>query len=269
MGDPKKARRRYQRPSHPWQGERIKREDEYVRKYGLKNKKEFWKAESKLREQRAQARSHIPRLLRDDPQAEREAEHLLNKLNNLGLLQDDAGLDDVLALDVDSLLSRRLQTVAYMKGLAATPNQARQFIVHGHIAIGDRRVTVPGRLVTRKEEQAVDYAPTSPMTNPAHPLRQEVPGGPDPQVSAEDAEEIAAEVEETLEEETEDAEPDAEEAEEATEDESEADDESPDEETTDEETTDDAAEEPSEADAEEAEEATEAADEETKEGDEA
>ncbi|MDX1610942.1 MAG: 30S ribosomal protein S4 [Candidatus Thermoplasmatota archaeon] len=191
MGEPKRSRRKYQKPSHPWQGERIKREDEYVRKYGLKNKKEFWKAESLLRAQRAQAREYLPRVLRNEPQAKRESEALLGKLNRLGVLQENAGLDDVLALDVDAILSRRLQTVAYMKGLAATPKQARQFISHGHIAISGRRMTVPGYLVPRELEQAIEYAPTSPLQNEAHPLR---PGAADvvaqpPEPEPEEAEE--------------------------------------------------------------------------------
>ena len=170
MGDPKFPRRQFSKPNHPWKGERIKREDEYVRKFGLKNKKEFWKAESLLRHQRQQARRYLPLVLRKDPQAMREAEQLLTKLNRLGILEEGASLDDVLALSVDSILTRRLQTLAFLKGLAATPDQARQLIVHGHVAVGGRRVDVPGYLVPRGQETAIEYAPTSPYLNEAHPL---------------------------------------------------------------------------------------------------
>lgn len=174
MGDPKFSRRKYDTPSHPWKGERIKREDEFVRKYGLKNKTEFWKAESLLRAQREQARHYQPLVLRKDAQGEAEAKKLILKLNRLGVVQESATLDDVLALSVDAVLSRRLQTIAYLKGLAATPTQARQLIVHGHVAIGDRRVNVPGYIVKRGEEHAIQLAPTSPLQNEAHPLRQAI-----------------------------------------------------------------------------------------------
>jgi small subunit ribosomal protein S4 len=174
MGDPKFSRQQYEEPTHPWKGDRIEREDEYVRKYGLKNKKEFWKAESMLRQQRAQARQYLPLVLRDDEQGKKEAQQLLDKLNRLGFLGSDADLDDVLALDVDAILSRRLQTLTFLKGLANTPNQARQFIVHGHIAVDGNRVDVPGYLVESDEEATISYAPGSPLRNEAHPLHQGV-----------------------------------------------------------------------------------------------
>jgi small subunit ribosomal protein S4 len=160
MGDPRTSRRKYQKPSHPWQEERIKNEDEYVRKYGLKNKKEFWKAESFLRDQRGQARNYLPLVLRDDEQGIKEADQLLDTLLRPGILGADANLDDVLALDVDALLSRRLQTVTYLKGLANTPTQARQFISHGHIAVNGQRVPRPAR---KAEAAVMKRAATGPV----------------------------------------------------------------------------------------------------------
>ena len=49
MGDPKFPRRSFDTPSHPWQGERIKEEAILVKQYGLKSKKELWKAKTILR----------------------------------------------------------------------------------------------------------------------------------------------------------------------------------------------------------------------------
>ena len=62
----------------------------------------------------------------------------------------------------------------FKKGLAKTPYQARQFITHGHIAIGNRRVTSPGYMVSREEEPLVQYFPKSPLADPSHPLRQAI-----------------------------------------------------------------------------------------------
>ena len=49
MGDPKKQRKKYETPLHPWQGERILAEKKIMEEYGLKNKKEIWKMNSMLR----------------------------------------------------------------------------------------------------------------------------------------------------------------------------------------------------------------------------
>ncbi len=171
MGDPKFHRKQYETPRHPWEAERIKEEKELMRKYGLKNKREIWKAKSILRSFRAQARSLQARLRYGDKQAEREYKQLMGKLNRLGILPEDASIDDVLSLTVEDILNRRLQTIVYMKGLARTPRQARQFVVHGHIAIGERKVTIPGYLVKRKEEELITYNPYSPLSDEDHPMR--------------------------------------------------------------------------------------------------
>jgi small subunit ribosomal protein S4 len=171
MGDPKFSRRKYDTPSHPWQGTRIKEENELLKKYGLKNKRELWKAQSTLRNYRGQARDLLARLRYGDVQAETEMKDLLLKLANLGLLPDSASLDDVLALELEKLLERRLQTLVYLKGLAYTPKQARQLIVHGHTSIKGRKVTVPGYLVKRNEETSIQYSSSSPLENDLHPAR--------------------------------------------------------------------------------------------------
>ncbi|UCE36323.1 MAG: 30S ribosomal protein S4 [Thermoplasmata archaeon] len=171
MGDPKFSRRKYDTPSHPWQGTRIKEENELLKKYGLKNKRELWKAQSELRNYRRQARTLLARLRLGDMQAQKERKGLLKKLANLGVLPEDATLDDVLALDVERMLERRLQTLVYIKGLAYTPKQARQLIVHGHATVNERMVTVPGYLVKKNEEPSIAYNPYSPLASELHPAR--------------------------------------------------------------------------------------------------
>jgi small subunit ribosomal protein S4 len=182
LGDPKFSRQKYERPSHPWEGERIKAENEVLKKYGLKNKKELWRAQSVLRRFRQRARQLQAMVRYGDKQAGKERDELIARLGRLGLLPTEgATLDDVLGLDVEAVLSRRLQTLAFVKGLAFTPHQARQFIVHGHVAIGARRVTVPGYIVTRTEEGGIVYDPRSPISNDLHPAR---PGAPPPEPPA-------------------------------------------------------------------------------------
>jgi len=173
LGDPKFSRAKYERPSHPWEAERIKTENELLKKYGLKNKKELWRSQFTLRRFRQRARELQARVRTGDKQAEKEREQLLRRLGRLGLLPlEGTTLDDVLALDVEALLSRRLQTLTFLKGLAFTPRQARQFIVHGHVSVSGGRVTIPGYLVSRQEENVIIYDERSPIANDLHPVRQ-------------------------------------------------------------------------------------------------
>ena len=173
MGDPKFSRAKFERPSHPWEAERIKAENELLKKYGLKNKKELWRSQYTLRRFRQRARELQARVRTGDKQAEKEREQLLRRLGRLGLLPlEGTTLDDVLALDVEAILSRRLQTLTFLKGLAFTPRQARQFIVHGHVSIAGRRITIPGVLVSRTEENGISYDERSAISNDLHPVRQ-------------------------------------------------------------------------------------------------
>jgi small subunit ribosomal protein S4 len=186
MGDPRFHRKTYETPKHPWEADRIKEEWELQKKYGLKNKREIWKAKSILRNFRAQARQLQAKLRYGDPQAEKQQKLLFDKLIRLGIINEaNATLDAVLSLTVEDILRRRLQTIVYLKGLARTPKQARQFIVHGHIAIGERKITIPGYLVRKEEEELVNYYKYSPLANELHPMRPQVIEGEKEEVKEE------------------------------------------------------------------------------------
>jgi len=160
MGDPKKPRKKWIGPKHPWIKDVLIEEMELVGRYGLRNKRELWIARTMIRKFRHQARSLLGL---EETERKIMEKTLLNKLYNLGLIHENATLDDVLGLTVESLLKRRLQTLVYEKGLARTIYEARQLIVHGHIAIRGRRVTSPGYIVRRDEEDHIDFAPNSPL----------------------------------------------------------------------------------------------------------
>ncbi len=159
MGDPKKSRRLWEGPRHPWRKERLIEESKLMGIYGLRNKRELWKAATIIRYFRHRARS----LLAAPPEIrEKEEKVLIGKLVKLGLLKEGAKLDDVLGLRVEDLLERRLQTIVYKKGLAKTIYEARQLITHGHIAIAGRKITSPGYIVSVDEEALIDYYYKSP-----------------------------------------------------------------------------------------------------------
>lgn len=168
MGDPRKIRKKYEGPRHPWQRTRIEKEKELMEKYGLLKKKEIWKMESVLRGFKHQAKKLT---VRTDPQSKKEEQLLLKKLYELGLIEQDAKLDSILELDVTNILNRRLQTMMCTKGLTHTPPQARQIIVHHHVMVSNQKMTIPSYLVKRAEEDKISFSSTSPFNNPDHPER--------------------------------------------------------------------------------------------------
>lgn len=152
MGDPKKPRKQYQTPKNPWQSDQLSQELYLVGTYGLRNKRELWRAQTELSRIRKQTRALLAAPA--DRRAAREPQ-LLRFIGRLGLISEAAGVDDVLGLTIENVLERRLQTVVWRKGYAHTPQQARQMITHGHITLSDRVITVPSYLVRREEEEQV------------------------------------------------------------------------------------------------------------------
>ena len=168
MGDPKLPKKKYSKPKHPWQGERIKAEKIILTDYGLKNKKEIWKMNSLLRGFSDQVKKLIAAT---DKQAEKEQTLLLKRLHAMGLIKKTAQLDDILSLTLKDIMERRLQTMVHRKGLAKSMKQARQFITHGHIGIKDKMITVPSYVVKIDEEEHISFCPTSQFANIDHPER--------------------------------------------------------------------------------------------------
>lgn len=154
----RKLKKTYSKPRRPWDKSRIEEERKMMRSYGLKRKREIWKAASLLRAYRQRARNLAA------VKNEVEEKRLLEKLYKLGLLEKDATLTDVLGLTVDNLLERRLQTIVVKKGLANTMKQARQLITHGHIAIDKRKVIFPSFMVPRDLENKISYFNYEPKT---------------------------------------------------------------------------------------------------------
>ena len=164
--------KQYETPNHPYQGERIANEHSLADRYGLKNKEELWRAQSELRSYRREARDLLAQA-QDDPVVQRRTREFLGRLTRVGVLDEEDQLGDVLSLEIEDVLERRLQTVVYRKGLANTAQQARQFIVHGHVIVGDRRHRVPSYVVDVDEEDLVAFDETSPLADDLHPERAE------------------------------------------------------------------------------------------------
>lgn len=169
MGDPKKQRKKYDTPRNRWTKEGLEEELKLLGLYGLRNKHELWRKKTELSKFRGIARSLISKTSEERAKMENE---ILLRLKKLGVLPQTAVLDDVLDLSIEDLLERRLQTIVFRKGLTRTIFQSRQLISHGHISIGNRRITIPGYIVLKEEEEQITYTPKSSFVNEEHALRQ-------------------------------------------------------------------------------------------------
>jgi small subunit ribosomal protein S4 len=158
MGDPKYPRKTWRKPKRPLNYDLKMAELKTLGTFGLRTKKELWKAHTKLSSVRHQARSLLA--LQQDIREEKEP-ILMKSLTKIGLVSSDATLDDVLNLEVEDLLTRRLQTLVHKKFGFQTPYQARQAVVHGHIMIGDRVINIPSYTVNTAEEGNIQFTPES------------------------------------------------------------------------------------------------------------
>lgn len=125
---------------------RISDENKLVEEYGLKNKREIWKAEAKVKYFRNRAKLLIN-------VSREEQNKFFAKLNSIGL--PVKSIADVLALNKEDVLKRRLSTIAWKRQLAHTAKHARQMIVHRKILVNQRVVDVPSFLVPVADEHSV------------------------------------------------------------------------------------------------------------------
>ncbi|MFX1558436.1 MAG: 30S ribosomal protein S4 [Promethearchaeota archaeon] len=161
IGDPRRLKKKFRKPKHPFQKDRIMEELEFLGKYGLRNKREYWKMRTMLANWRNIARQS--RTLSKEEALEVQ-QTLIKKLNRLGIIGSEAEFEDVLLLTVEDVLKRRLQTLVYEKGLASTVYQARQYITHGHIQVKGKKINAPSYIVKREEEDMIDFTPNSPLS---------------------------------------------------------------------------------------------------------
>lgn len=149
MGDPTgKLRRKFKKPFRPYDKTKLEEEKEILKEFGLRRKKELWRAEGLLRSFRRRARNLLAE------RNEKKEKELFERLQRLGLLKNER-LEDVLSLENRNLLERRLQTLVMKKGLANKIMQSRQLIVHGHVRVQGRVVKWPSYLVTVDEEDKI------------------------------------------------------------------------------------------------------------------
>lgn len=136
----------YSRPKRPFDKPRLEEEAVIKKEFGLKNKKEIWKADAKVKSMREKAK----RLIKSSPE---EQKALFNQLNKIGLKVNS--ISDVLALELTDYLERRLQTLLARKKLATTMKGARQKIVHKKVLVEGRILDKPSYIVPVKLENKI------------------------------------------------------------------------------------------------------------------
>ncbi|KNC53287.1 30S ribosomal protein S4 [Thecamonas trahens ATCC 50062] len=152
----------YATPRRPFEKERLDHEMQIIGKYGLKNKREVWRAKLQISKFRAAARNLLT-LDEKDPKRMFEGEALLRRLKLLGVLDDERNsLDHVLSLTTEDLLDRRLQTLVHRYGLARSVHHARILIKQRHIRVGKQVVDVPSFMVRIDSAKHIAFDPNSP-----------------------------------------------------------------------------------------------------------
>ena len=141
-----RKKKKFSWPKKLYDKQRILEENKLREKYGLKNKREIWKTEAKVKYFRNRAKSLITADIE-------EQKKFFSKLNKFGLKIHS--IADVLALNKEDILKRRLSSILAEKELANTPKHARQMIVHKKIMINNRVINVPSYLVKIDEEDKI------------------------------------------------------------------------------------------------------------------
>jgi small subunit ribosomal protein S4 len=147
----KRKHKIYSRPKRPFDKARIDEEVGIKEKYGLKNKREIWKADAKIRVIRQKAKTLIKA-------SEEEKEALFKQLQKIGL--NVHSIADVLGLDKTDYLERRLQTIVKNKGLVPTIKSARQMITHKKILVDGKIINIPSYIVPVKLENKITVKKT-------------------------------------------------------------------------------------------------------------
>jgi len=142
----KRQHKTYSRPKRPFEKVRIKEEGEIKKEFGLKNKREIWKAEAKIKSIREKAK----KLISADP---KEQQAFCNRLKKMGFKVNS--IADALSLGKTDYLNRRLQTIVFKKKLASTIKTARQMIVHKKILVNGNGINVPTYIVPVELEDKI------------------------------------------------------------------------------------------------------------------
>ena len=142
----KRKHKTYSRPKRPFDKIRIDEEATIKKDFGLKNKKEIWKADAKIKSIRERAKKLISA-------NKKEQQDFFDRLKKIGL--EVNSIADILSLDKRDYLQRRLQTILVKKKLATTTKGARQLITHKKVLVNGEVVKSPSYVVAMELENKI------------------------------------------------------------------------------------------------------------------
>ncbi|HTY44361.1 MAG TPA: 30S ribosomal protein S4 [Patescibacteria group bacterium] len=161
----KRKHKLYSKPKRSYDKKRIEEEKIILEQFGLKNKKEIWRAQAKVDVIREQAKNLI-----SAPEEEKEA--FFKRLRKIGLNVNS--IADVLSLTKEDYMSRRLQTVVFSKKIAPTIKSARQFITHKKIRVSEGIINSPSYIVPVELEDKI-YLKQGARQNKAPKIEENIP----------------------------------------------------------------------------------------------
>ena len=156
----KRKHKKYSKPKKLYDKGRIEEESGIKKEFGLKNKREIWKAEAKVKSIREKAKKMI--LANQE-----EQKYLFEKLKEMEFKVNS--ISDVWSLEKNDYLKRRLQTIISKK-FNVPIKKARQLIVHKKVLVGDDIVDSPSYLVQVKTENVISLKKTK-NQNPISKLK--------------------------------------------------------------------------------------------------
>ncbi len=146
----KRKHKSYSKPKRPFDKARIDEESIIKKEFGLKNKREIWKANAQIKKMREKAKKLIGK-------NEKDQKVLFNQLNKIGM--DVHSIADVLALEIQNYLKRRLQTIVFKKELSQSVREARQLITHKKVLVNGRVIDKPSYIVPLELESKITVKP--------------------------------------------------------------------------------------------------------------
>lgn len=141
-----RKKKQHIKPRQIFEAERIKEENVLKERFGLRSKREIWKTLAKVNYFRRRAKELAKSSLE-------EQAIFFGKLRALGLSVDS--IADVLDLNVENLLERRLPTVVVKKGLAHSLLDARQMVVHKRVRLNGKVMDSPSYIVPVAKENLI------------------------------------------------------------------------------------------------------------------
>jgi U3 small nucleolar ribonucleoprotein protein IMP3 len=150
-----------------WKGEENIRVAKILRRYHIQNREDYV-AYSRICGMVTKLAAKLKTLKSDDPFRIAMTEQLLNKLNDMGLIDTDKSLQKAEEISSSALCRRRLPVIMMRLKMAETMRTAVTFCEQGQVRVGPHVVTDPAFLVTKSMEDYVTWVDTSKVRRAVH-----------------------------------------------------------------------------------------------------